>query len=157
MSLTDENKVIDLNIDGIKKTSFRINGNNDAILELNLSDLGIGERLEKGYENLQSIIKDISKVSEKDENFTEEFKKADQKMREQLDYIFDSNVSEVCGKNGTMYDVKNGEFRFESILNALTALYANNLNDEYKKMKERIKKHTEKYTNTKSGKSGKRG
>jgi len=155
MSLTDENKVIDLDISGIKKTSFRINGDNDSILELNLSDLGIAERLEKGYTNLQEIVQSLSKISDNDENFMSEFKKADEKMRKELDYIFDSNVSEVCGKGGTMYDLKNGEFRFESILNALTSLYTNNLNDEYNKMKARIQKHTGKYT--KSGKSGKRG
>ena len=151
----EENKILDLNISGIKKTSFRINGDNDAILELNLSDLGIMERLENGYKNLQEIVQGMSNISDKDDNFMTEFKKADKKMREQLDYIFDSNVSEVCGKGGTMYDLKDGEFRFESILNALTSLYANNLNEEYKKMKARIQKHTGKYT--KSGKSGKRG
>ena len=155
MAVKEENKILDLNISGIKKTSFRVNGDNDSILELNLSDLGIGERLEKGYANLQEIVQSLSKISDKDENFMSEFKKADEKMRKELDYIFDSNVSEVCGKGGTMYDLKNGEFRFESILNALTSLYTNNLNDEYNKTKARIQKHTGKYT--KSGKSGKRG
>lgn len=156
MALTDENKIIDLNIEGIKKTRFRINGNDGAILELNLSDLTIGERLEKGYENLNKELSRILSLP-KDADSYKELKEADKAMRKELDYIFDSNVSEVCGKGGTMYDLKNGEFRFESILNALTKLYSDKLNEEYKLMKARIKKHTEKYTNTKSGKSGKRG
>lgn len=159
MGLTENKKVdgvIDLNIDGIKKTKFRINGNNNAILELNLSDLSIAERLETGYKNLQKELEGISKLPE-DADITAELKKADQAMRKELDYIFDSNVSEVCGSGGSMYDMKNGEFRFESILNALTNLYSEALNEEYQKMKTRIQQHTDKYVKTKSGKSGKRG
>jgi len=159
MALTDENKVsgvIDLNIEGIKKTPFRINGRDDSILELNTSDLGIAERLEKGYENIQKELQRIAALGE-DADLSAELKKADKVMRDELDYIFDSNVSEVCGKGGTMYDPINGSYRFELIINALTNLYSTNLNDQYKKMKARIQKHTEKYVNTKSGKSGKRG
>jgi len=155
MALVDSN-IVDLNIDGIKKTQFRINGRDDSILELNLSDLGIGERLEKGYEVIQ---KELTRIAELDDNanISAELKKADKVMRDELDYIFDSNVSEVCGKGGTMYDPVDGSYRFEHIINALTNLYSNNLNDQYKKMKVRIQKHTDKYVNTKSGKSGKRG
>lgn len=157
MALTDneKNQVIDLNINGIEKTKFRINGRNDLILELNLSDMGIATRLQEGYERLQEQLKALSDLPD-DADMIPELNKIDAAMRNELDYIFDSNVSEVCGKGGTMYDVKDGEFRFESILNSLTKLYADNLNEEYKKMKKRIASHTEKYTgNTK--KSRKRG
>ena len=154
MALKEDN-IIDLNIDGIKKTQFRINGRNDCILELNLSDLGIAERLEKGYKNLQEELSRISELPKDADTYTE-LKKADEAMRKELDYIFDSNVSEICGKGGTMYDLTNGEFRFEAILNALTKLYNDRLNEEYKAMKARIQKHTGKVTG-KSGKSGKRG
>ena len=53
MALTDNkinDEIIDLNIDGIKKQRFRINGDPDSIIELNLSDLNIRERLEKGID-----------------------------------------------------------------------------------------------------------
>lgn len=156
MALADENKIIDLNIDGIQKSQFRINGRDDSILELNISDLNIGERLEKGYENLQKELVRISELPEDDIDLVRELKKADEVMRKELDYIFDSNVSEICGKGGTMYDPINGSYRFEIIINALTKLYSDNLNEEYKKMKSRIQKHTKKYVG-KSGKSGKRG
>lgn len=161
MSLTDNNEtkvadqIIDINISGVKKSKFRINGDDNAILELNLSDMGIGERLEIGYNRLQECLKEISQLPE-DADMASQLSKVDTEMRKELDYIFDSNVSEVCGKGGTMYDVKDGEFRFESILNALTKLYADNLNEEYKKMKKRIQQHTDKYVGT-SKKSRKRG
>ena len=73
-------------------------------------------------------------------------KSIDEKMREDIDFIFDSNVSEMCAPKGTMYDPYNGQFRFEHIIEVLTTLYANNLTAEYKKMQDRVKKHTAKYT-----------
>lgn len=163
MALLDENKpvenatsgVIDLNIDGIKRTSFRINGDNNSILELNLSDLELGNRLEEGYKKIQAELTKISDLPE-DADISAELKKADKFMREQLDYIFDSNVSEVCGKGGTMYDMKDGSYRFEHIITALLGLYKNNMNEEYERIKKRIEKHTGKYV-PKATKSHKKG
>lgn len=164
MALLDENKsvdntvnsgVVDLKIDGIKKTAFRINGDNNSILELNLSDLNLADRLKTGFDKIQEELTRISKLSD-DADATAELKKADKIMREQLDYIFDSNVSEVCGKGGSMYDVKDGSYRFEHILTALIKLYDKNINAEYEKMKKRIQKHTTKYV-PKATKSHKKG
>ena len=47
------NDIIDINLQGIAKTKFRINGEPGAIIELNLSDLSIMDRLEKGMKDLQ--------------------------------------------------------------------------------------------------------
>ena len=152
MTLNEEqtpatNNVIDINIGGATKSKFRINGDDNAILELNLSDLNIADRLEKGYKNIHELLLDMSKLDTDNDNLSEELHKADKKMREQLDYIFDSNVSEVCCKSGTMYDVVDGKYRFEHIADSLTKLYSNNLNKEYQNLKSRIQKHTEQYVN----------
>ena len=67
-------------------------------------------------------------------------------MREKLNYIFASDIADTCEPTGNMYDLVGGEFRFEHIIEVLTKLYANNITAEYKKMQERVKKHTAKYT-----------
>lgn len=153
MALADnkqiEDNIIDLNIDGIKKQRFRINGDPKAIIELNLSDLNISDRLEKGFAKLQEKMSEISNLSGEDENLSELLNKANTEMCEWLDYIFDSPVSEVFSKGGSMYDPKDGMFRYEHIIDGLTKLYTDNLNQEYKKMRARIQKHTEKYTGKK--------
>ena len=150
MSLTDEKNltedVVDINIDGIKRTKFRINGDNDAIIELNLSDLGILQRLEEGMKKLSEEMSAIANISNDDEDLSEKMKQADQKMREYVDYIFDYPVSAACVKYGTMYDPKDGVFRYEAIINTLTNLYANNINAEFQKLQKRITKYTDKYT-----------
>lgn len=146
MALTDKaNEVIDIDIEGIKKQRFRINGDSNSIIELNLSDLNISKRMEEGLEKLESEMTNIANLPD-DENLSDKLKEADTRMREYVDYIFDYPVSAVCVKGGTMYDPKNGMFAYEHIIDALTKLYTNNLNDEYKKLKSRVQKHTDKYT-----------
>lgn len=149
--MVDDN-IIDINLEGIKKSKFRINGDPHAIIELNLSDLRIEERLEEGLEKLQEEMTKIANIPEDDENIGESLKKADAAMREYIDYIFDSPVSEVVGKGGTMYDPINGQFRYEHIIEGLLKLYSSNIAEEYKRINKRIQKHTEKYTSAYTGK-----
>lgn len=149
MALTDETKdILDLDIDGIKKQKFRINGDSNSIIELDLSDLKIIDRLQEGLQKLEEEMREIAAVDVEDEEFSNKLAEADARMRETIDYIFDYPVSAVCAKYGTMYDPKDGMFRYEHIIDALTKLYQNNINEEYKKFQTRIKKHTEKYTNS---------
>lgn len=152
--LTDE-KVVDITLDIPEKTAFRVNGQNDKLLKLNISDLGIINRVENGYAKLQEEVSKIAELSTDDENLTEKMNEIDKVMRDQIDYIFDSNVSEICAADGTMYDPKNGVLRFEHILDTLLKLYEKNIQDEYKKIKNRVEKHTAKYTGGK-GKSNKK-
>lgn len=139
-------EIIDINLDGVSRTRFRINGDPDAVIELNLSDMRFLERLEKGMKQLQEDVTEIAKIPDDDEDLSGKLKQVDNKMREQVDYIFDYPVSAVCAKYGTMYDPKDGKFRYETILEGLVKLYAENIRDEYKKLQSRVKKHTAKYT-----------
>lgn len=155
MGLTDfekpaEDNIIDLNIDAIKKQRFRINGDPKSVIELNLSDLGISDRLKKGVDKLEEEMSKISAIPSEDENLSEKMAQANKVMCDWVDYIFDSPVSEVLCKSGTMYDPYNGAFRYEHILDSLTKLYTDNINAEYKKLKARVQKHTAKYTSKKS-------
>lgn len=154
MALTDNKEkvedVVDISLEGIQKTKFRINGRNDCIIELNLSDLGITVRLEKGLKKLQEEMSNISSIPDDDEQLSDKLLEADKHMRDYIDYIFDSPVSDTLVKSGTMYDPINGEFRYEHIIDGLTKLYTDNINREYKKINMRIKKHTDKYTGKKS-------
>lgn len=138
--------VIDISLDTVTKQRFRINGDNTAIIELNTSDLGVLDRLESGLTNLEKEMADIAAISDDDMNLSKKLKEADKRMREYVDYIFDSPVSEVCGRGGTMYDPKNGKFRYEAIIEGLLQLYTDNINEEAKLIASRVKKHTDKYT-----------
>ena len=147
--------IVDIDLSVIKKKKFRINGDCSKILELNVSDMGILARLDEAYPKLMGLQDKVVELADIDEEADDrevlsatasKLKEIDGEMRETLDFIFQSNVSEVCGSEGSMYDPINGTFRYEHIISTLTKLYENNLNAEFKKMKERVSKHTAKYT-----------
>ena len=147
------NNIIDIDLSATRKKRIRVDGDDNRILELDTSDMNIVVRLRDGYEKLESLMKEINDLQFSDTgdiktDITElgdAVEDIDTKMRNVLDEIFDSNVSEICAPSGSMYDMFNGEYRFEHILKALTPLYENNIDKEYEKMKKRVQKHTDKY------------
>lgn len=130
----------------------------ERILELNTSDMGVIERLSGGYEKLHkldSMLEELQKFngiseSDVDESAIEELgrktKEIDTGMREIIDTIFESNVSEICCPFGSMYDPIQGKLRYEHIIETLLNLYTSNISDEMKKVTARMNKHTAKYT-----------
>lgn len=155
------NNVIDIDLSVTSKKRFRIDKNNDRILELNVSDMNIVQRISETYPKLTALQEKASKVMEginpsaddptdvvmKDATtISERLKEIDTEMRRLLDYMFDSNVSEVTAPDGSMYDPFNGSFRFEHIITVLMKQYEENLQAEFGKMEKQLKKHTEKYT-----------
>lgn len=145
----------DIDLSATRKKRFRIDGDNNRYLELNTSDMSIITRLNNLYPKLEKLsqdasLKQLNKQEAEDEKaltkLSNALTKIDVQMRQIIDEIFDSNVSEVCAPSGSMFDPFNGEFRFEHIIDVLTKLYENNINSEFKKMSARMKKRTSKYT-----------
>lgn len=154
--MSNNTQIIDIDLSMTEKKKFRINGDDNRILLLDTSDLTMLTRLESVYSDLNNMMDDVSSKIEsvnteaddesKIKSAIEALKVIDDKMRGLIDYIFDSNVSDICAPSGTMYDMFNGTFRWEHIIDNLTKLYEANLNKEYKLMKSRMSKHTSKYT-----------
>lgn len=159
------NNIADISFEPIRKKRFRIDGDDSRILELNTADLNIIVRLKETYPKLvelaNSAFVNMPDVDVTDDyNFAEDeatalvidaLADADKKMREHIDYIFDSNVSEMCAPDGSMYDPINGKCRFEYIIETLSSLYENDMEKELNKMSTRVKRHTSKYTRMKKG------
>ena len=139
--------IIDIDLSITKKKQFRIDGDDNRIIELNTSDMTIIERLNEVYPKLESLSAKTSELSSDDiEGGIKALKEVDNEMRELLDYVFDSPISSVCAPDGSMYDLFNGEFRFEHIITVLLNLYEDNISKEFNNMEKRINKHTAKYT-----------
>ena len=151
---TVNDDIIDIVIPEVQKKRFRIDGDNDRILELDVSDMSIITRLDDTYKKLTELMKDAADALVDDEETegsevitktSEALKDIDAKMRNLIDNLFESNVSEVCAPSGSMYDLYNGKYRFEHILEVLFSLYEENITKEYEKLKSRVSKHTDKY------------
>ena len=161
MALTDENNliesnddIIDVNLEPVRLKKIRFDGDNTRIVYINLSDLGVSARLEEMLPRLnKSAAKACDKLSEVDgsdegeaiSKTNEVLKEIDAEMRELINYVFDCDIDKAVAPSGTMYDLFNGKFRFEHVIDIITKLYENNLNAEYKKLNARLNKHTGKY------------
>ncbi len=150
--------IVDIDLSATKRKRFRINGDSNKILELNTSDLNISSRLSSAYKRLTNYMEKVgqtlSEIPDDESEVTEEQEEAirkeldtiDAKMKEEVDYIFDAPVSDICSDGGSMYDPFEGKFRFEHIIEALAKLYDTNISSEFAKMRKRIDVKTSKYT-----------
>ena len=140
--------ITDIDLSVTNKKQFRIDKDDSRIIELNTSDLNILSRLQECYPKLDSLgtkAMSISSDNEMDDTVAK-LKEIDAEMRDLVNFVFDSDIADVCAPDGSMFDMFNGEFRFEHIISTLISLYEKNIDKEYKLMTKKIQKHTEKYT-----------
>ena len=151
METTMDNNVIDLSL-SIKK-KIRIDNDDNRIIELNTSDMGIIERINGLADKMVELSNKFVTVKYDDDleeridgnALAEEVKLIDSEMREIIDDLFQSPISDVCVPDGTMFDMFNGEFMYEIVIQKLLNLYADNIHAETEKTMNRIHKHTDKY------------
>lgn len=155
-----KSEVVDIDLGFVEKKKFRIAGDYNRMLELNVSDLNIFARLRDGYPKLEKLLQeahdkmtsipdDLEDKEELLKTLAERLTDIDTKMREIIDYIFDTNASEVCAPSGNMFDPVGGEWRYVRIIDKLTSLYTNGLHAEFDKIKINVEKKTSKYTKKK--------
>lgn len=143
---------LNLDLSATRRKAITVDGDENRVLYINLSDMGVLSRAEEVEDRMAEIsgIAGSLQDAEKDTaKAAETLKKLDAEMRKLIDYIFDANVSEVCAPDGTMFDPFNGLTRWEIIIDALSGLLGENLGREIGAMNKRIKKHTGKYTGKK--------
>lgn len=159
ITTNNNQEVVDINLEGSRRKRFRIDKDDNRILELDTTDLSIIDRFQKKYtemvELIDSAFKNVSAdaITKEDGELDTEYmdgvigsiSDVNIKMRKIIDQIFNSNVSEVCAPYGSMLDPINGKFRFEHIFDTLIPLYENDIDAEMKKMNARVQKHTSKY------------
>lgn len=170
LNSSNNNEPVDIDLSLTAKKRFRINiddnpNRDNNILELNTSDLGIVNRMSEAYAQLKDfqaestkLMEEISNMEETDDDAevgeqlqlaSKNLATIDKKMRSLIDFIFDSNVSEICAPFGSMYDPLYGSFRYEHILNKLTNLYEDALRIEMGRIRQNVANATKKYTKKK--------
>lgn len=144
------NNIIDLDLSVTRKKRFRIDGDDNRIIELNTSDMTILNRLDEAERRLTELAKyanfEVSDDEQENADRVTELLATDKQMREIIDYLFDSEVADICAPDGSMYDPFNGKYRFEHIMEILFTQYEKNISEEIKKMRKNVQKHTDKYT-----------
>ena len=157
MDTTNTNEqILNLDLSSTAKKKVVVNGNENDAFYINTSDFGIYGRLQDGVKKLYDLLitmrerlKDVSESEDVDENNEEQtdafdtkltnvMKDTDAEMRSIVDGIFNAPVSDICAPDGYMFDMFEGQLRFEYIISAITKLYENNINAEFYKIKSRI-------------------
>lgn len=145
--------VVDIKLDIQTRRKYRINGDDNLIIELNPADFGIISRYEKAIVSLNDLLEavmtiDFMEEPSADDPAIKQFEEADAKARELVNEVFNYDVCSVCAEGGSMFDLCNGKYRFEEIMVQLFQLYDDAIQKEQKKLEARIRKHTDKYTPT---------
>lgn len=146
---------VSIDLSALNKTKVLINNDESRFIFLDLSDLNVATRFEEVSSEIEKILIGIGEYSEdsSDEEKANELKKqiteGDKKVREHIDYIFDGEICKVCAPSGTMFDMIDGKFRWEYVLDALSSLYSEHIEIEFNKVMSRVKSHTDKYTKKK--------
>lgn len=146
---------VSIDLSALDRTKVLINKKEDRYVMLDLSDLNVPTRFEEKESEIEKILigignyGDVAEDEEKAKMLKEQIIEGDKGIRSIIDYIFDSNVSEVCAPSGTMLDMIESKFRWEHIMDALADLYSDHIELEFNKVMARVKAHTDKYTKKK--------
>lgn len=140
------NKPINISL-GLNKQSYTIDGDESRVIYLDPSDMSVAKRLEDFSGTVEALFDKLRDIP--DEEFTQRVLDVDKELREAINVVFDYDVCSVCVPSGTMFDGKDGKFKFEIVMNTLAAVYTDNISAEMKKITDRISKHTKKYTKKK--------
>ena len=152
------NNIIDISLP-IEKRAFRFGQDDNRIVYINTSDFGFMERLPEAYKKLEELQGRVSEVTEGINGDAEELEEVmssmstmgsrlkvlDTEMRDVIDTLFQAPVSAAAAPDGSMYDLFEGSPRYDLILAVLIEQFGKRYSDEFKKVKEKVKKHTGKY------------
>ena len=134
--------------DGFKE--FSLNGDESKVIRFNPADLGIIERIEKAYKEIDGVTKVGADVELRaDGTPIEELskaasivKKTSDTIKAQIDYIFDSSVSVVVFGNQSPLSMVGGIPFYERFLNAVIPVLKKEIQFEQKASQQRISKYT---------------
>lgn len=148
-------KTVSIDLSALNKTKVLINEDENRYVMLDLSDLNVPTRFEEVSPKVEKVLigigsyGDVTDDEEKAAMLKQQIINGDVEIRSYIDYIFGSNVCEVCAPSGTMVDMIDGKFRWEYIMDALSGLYGEHIEMEFNKVLARVKSHTDKYTKKK--------
>lgn len=129
---------------------FSINGDESRVIKFNPSDMAIIQRLQEAKDNISKAM-DIRGDIELDdegkpvttlENMAKVVKHIDDTIKQQINYIFDYDVSDVVfGKQSPLANIK-GEPLYVRFLESVAPVISEGIKEEREKSKKRVQKYT---------------
>ena len=124
---------------------YTIEDKNGTVLgkfEMNPADL----ELVKRYEHVTEAVSHIADNVDESKDIVDIVKEMEEKLNKQIDYLFNSNVSQSFFSITSPFTVlANGEFFVENVLNAIGKLIEAETGKRFEKVQTKIGKYTSKY------------
>lgn len=115
--------------------------NDSGEIQFNPNDINILNRIELAIKNIDLISEKYKSVNESD-NPIKLFNDCDKDIRENINYIFGSDVCTVAFGNANCMSISNGEPIHINFLNAVVPIIKQEIKAEQKKSAKRIEKYT---------------
>lgn len=124
---------------------YTIEDKNGTVLgkfEMNPADV----ELVKRYEHVAEAVSHISDNVDESKDIVDIVAEMEEKLNKQIDYLFNSNVSQSFFSITSPFTVlANGEFFVENVLNAIGKLIEAETGKRFEKVQTKISKYTSKY------------
>lgn len=92
----------------------------DAIIRIDLRDTNLLARMDEGRKKIKEFAKELENIdNDSDDTIVTKIMELDKKVKDTIDYIFNSNVSEVAFGVTSSISIIDGEPRFVTLMNAL--------------------------------------
>lgn len=140
-----QNLIID---DGFKE--FSINNDPNKVIRFNPADFGIIERINNAYKEIEKVQNEVPDIELNNDgspvdmlsNAAEVVSKVSNTIKKQIDYIFDSPVSDVVFGNQSPLSMVKGVPYYERFLNAVVPIIEKEVKAEQEASRKRIEKYT---------------
>ncbi len=123
---------------------YSINEDENCVISVSTTDYAILDRIKKSIKNMEKIADEYkNRTVNNDDEANEIFVSADEKIREQINYIFNSDVCTAAfGKTNCLSPCDDGSLLFENFVNAIVPV----IKADITQAQEKQNKHVEKYT-----------
>lgn len=135
-----------INIDDGRE-AIMINGDPERVIYVQASDFNIKLRARQAQKNIHALLEELDKANpENEEAFADILEDIDKKVREQINFIFNSDVSQpVFGACSPLMSLKNGKSYVEAFLDAILPELEKIAKKAAQASEKRINKHAGKY------------
>ncbi len=130
------------------REAITINGDSDRVIYIQTADFNIYTRTVQARKEIHSLLDVLDKEDCKtEEDYADLLEDIDKKVREQINYIFNYDVSQpVFGLCSPLMSLKNGKCYVEEFLDAITPVIEESSKKAAKASEKRIAKHTKRYS-----------
>lgn len=129
------------------REAITINGDPERVIYIQTSDFNIQLRAVQARKNINALLSELDGINPTtDEEYADALDLADRKIREQINFIFNYDVSApVFGLCSPLMSLKSGKSYVEAFLDAIIPEIKKSAEKAAKASEKRIAKHTGKY------------